>query len=260
MVFPSTDPATQNLAIFLARADGSDKREIELPYSSTIGLYSPVWSPDGSQIAYLAYDLASDQRSPSQIAIIDVSCLLRQATCSVQPRLAGVGPVRMWSSIDWSPDGSRIVYASKCPDVPDEYNTCIFTSRVDGMSYPVVLTPSSLSCDNPVWSPDGARILAECHDPSYYQPDGTYEVDANGANFHLLIKDGFKAQWSPDGKYIVLGLPDRDHSVGLMADAATDMELLYRADPDGKNLQPLKNHAMETVNWFVWYPPKLGSP
>ena len=151
-------------------------------------------------------------------------------------------------------------YASKCPDVDDEYGACIFAASVDGTGQPVVLTPSSLSCDSPVGAPDGTRILANCHDPSYYQPDGTYEVDANGANFHLLVKDGGEAQWSPDGKYIVLILPDREHSVGLTTDMATHMDLLYRVNPDGKNLQPLKNHAMETVNWFVWHPPKLRSP
>ena len=226
---------------------------------------NPVWSPDGSQIAY--------QSTASGYWDIWVM------------RADGSNPRRLTSdpaadvSPDWSPDGSKITYASFATGSWD-----IWVIGVDGSSA-VNLTPTSGSTEtSPAWSPRGTRIAftlngwdiwtmsangcrltnltnttsSTDYDPAW-SPDGSqiaFVSNRSGAgNLHATDADGsdvrrlttamtvYQPAWSPDGRHV---------SFYSSADGDYD---LWMVDPTGLHLGHLTDHpgnetggAWESVN------------
>lgn len=102
--------------------------------------YSPVYSPDGSKIAYV---IAPDVDTGGRIFVMDKDgsdavALTDGSTLDRDP--------------DWSPDGSRIVFQSA-----RDGNEEIYVMDADG-SNPVRLTDETAADEQPVWSPDGTQI------------------------------------------------------------------------------------------------------
>jgi hypothetical protein len=107
------------------------------------------------------------------------------------------------------------------------------------------LTPSS-SGDNGPWrvnfSPDGESI-------TYSDNDGTWITSLTGEDRKLLIKNGFDADISPDGKQVVYGSKPNIRYMGSGE--------LYVANIDGTNPQPLldpKTHTAVRGESPQWVP------
>lgn len=99
-------------------------------------LYNPVFSPDGTQIAY--FDGMGDWGNSLRV--------MRSDGTSV--RVLWEDPVdRHIGDLSWSPDGRRLMFAFP-------RGAGVWTIGVDGSDLTQVVSPGV----NPAWSPDGTRI------------------------------------------------------------------------------------------------------
>lgn len=145
--------------LWVMRADGTDARRV-IAATGGHGLGQPSWSPDGGLIAFVTHSW-------------DVG----DAIYVVRPD--GTGMKRLSDpsggrdkNPDWSPDGTRIVFAR---DFVEDH--LIWMMNADG-SDPRPITSGSDA--GPSWSPDGTRIVfhgASQRDDSYdvwtMNPDGS---------------------------------------------------------------------------------------
>ncbi len=217
--------------IYAMDADGTQRRNLtQHPESDT----SPVWSPDGSQIAFVS--TRHDGHSKDVFAMnadgTNVRNLTRLPTLDMQP--------------DWSPDGTRIAFTS----VRDRFAggdavAEIYTMEPDG-SDQRRLTHHNANDSGPAWSPDGREILIlrsrglrNTPYPERRGGRGFYLMDADGGNLREIahFDSVFRgATWSPDGTHVAFGL-------------AGDIMVI---DRDGAGFRNLTNHPGSDYgpDWF----------
>ncbi len=180
--------------IYVMNADGSDVRRLTDDTPRVLNQY-PVFSPDGSHIAFTRIDESSPGEHGLYIIGIDGGRLQRIAS--------GFTPL---GEPTWSPDGSRIAfirgydttvggYAVKSTCRPEIYAIDVVTSEE------VSLTLGEGGTD-PAWSPDGTRIAFSSFRDGNYE---IYTMDSDGKNVQrLTYTDWAEAEpaWSPSGKQI----------------------------------------------------------
>jgi TolB protein len=222
---------------------------------------SPAISPDGSKIAF-----TSNRFGTREIYILDLaSNTLTQMTNS----LAYEG------TIDWSPDGSYIVY-----DVyQNEHFDLIIQSVNDQAEAPIQLTDGTTNNFQPSWSPDGSEIafvsdrsgrnaiwLARLQNPDdrfievagstnadytnpVWSPNGTkLAVSRHQNNFEivlieplesstepLVIGSGENPAWMPDGSGILATLR-LPNETEIVAYSVTDRHLMLPPIPMGGSI------------------------
>ena len=124
------DPYTDESALMIARADGSDARRVT-PWA--ISAADADWSPDGRRLVFAAR-LASNEYIQS-IMVVDVG---RRRICEQLTNgdgLTGDGDtVRYQESFNsvWSPDGTRILFVRASYTVADGFTQGLMTMRTDG--------------------------------------------------------------------------------------------------------------------------------
>jgi Tol biopolymer transport system component len=173
-----------NAGICVADADGASVRLL----ARTDGLdLLPVWSPDGSQIAFVS---APDGLSgPSYIYVMDIPD---------EPDSAGTNLRRLTQTDDvledtpaWSPDGSHLAFSAM-----HDGHLEIFMINADGTDLQR-LTRNAYGDYYPTWSPDGSQIAFQS------SPDGQWDIyvmNADGINLQRLTNDGAADQypaWRP---------------------------------------------------------------
>ena len=164
--------------------------------------FSPVWSPDETQIAFV-----SERDGSPQIYVMD-------ASGNNVRRLTNEGENY---SPTWSPDGQQIAFVSRSGT-----GSLIDSIRVDS-SNRHHLTSQVMQYDSVDWSPDGTTI-------AFVAGDFVSHVEAiatNGSGVYTLPDDGngFSPAWSPDGQQIAfLSSHNGDNT-------------LYLISADGSNLR-----------------------
>jgi len=93
----------------------------------------------------------------------------------------------------WSPDGTRIAYASDRAG-----NMDIWVQPIEGTSRRQ-LTTSPAHDSQPSWSPDGRSLVFR----SERDGGGLYVVGADGLGERRVAEFGYRPRWSPDGRTIL---------------------------------------------------------
>jgi Tol biopolymer transport system component len=235
----STDPESSPVeTIFLMDADGANVMHL------TEGA-NPSWSPQGNRILFerdtgpcKSPCMRSGGTGTSRIDIFVIN-------------VDGTGETNLtnapsWDSTPaWSPDESRIVFASNRHESPDscddetrleDCNLEIWAMNLDG-SNPVRLTYEPGIDAFPDWSPDGTRIVFHtARDGNLPTGEGfeVYVMNADGTNqTNLTNHPSLDAlpNWSPDGTRIVF--------ISTRHDPDQVDRDIYVIDPDGTNLTRL---------------------
>src|SRR6267143_262557 len=228
--------------LFIARPDGSDVTFL----ASLSGTNSPLpgtgsdvtWSPDGKQLAFIsstpgpeAVEATGDpmvitrylykpdagegmtrfnDNQRLHIFVVDLaSKRIRQLTTGETDE----------HSIDWSPDGNEILFASNREPNQDEFfNYDIFALRVSDGSIRR-LTATEYNEYEPLWSPDGKRIVYRGTRRGLTDRETTMEdthvwvMNADGSNRREIgaVIDNRQGapQWAPDGNSVYFTVQER---------------------------------------------------
>lgn len=155
-----------------------------------------AWSPDGTRIALVVEEVLPDSR-PKFIHVLNVS------TGEMQ-RITHTGRE---NSVDWSPDGSRILFARSSGPLKEDkrfISNDLYLVNPDG-SHETQLTKDGLSMEG-AWSPDGNHVAFTSYEPSDGGQTDIYVMDADGTERTRLTHDpgmDYYPVWSPDGSRIL---------------------------------------------------------
>ena len=161
--------------IYVMNVDGSDQRRITHDPKED---WFPRWSPDGTEILFY--------RLGAGIHIIGANGQNERwlATCQ--------------TGGDWSPDGTRIVYAD-----PAHHDLMTISPDGAGMA-PMGIPGLNPWLSTPAWSPDGERIAFEVSDEGL--GSSIFAVNPDGKKLdQLTMRGGWEMSpaWTSDGGRIV---------------------------------------------------------
>lgn len=202
--------------IWLASSEGG--RTIKLTNGEK-GESAPQWSPDGTQVAFLA-----DRDKGNQIWIIPANGGEADKLTSEENGVQG---------FRWSPDGKTVAFltrdtfkdkAEREKKRKDKYDTIVvdddlqfthlWTIAIDSKEKKR-LTEGTFSISNPQWSPDG-KSIAFVRSPLGVQESSFIDISEDrNTDIYIIPATGGAArqftanpagdsnpQWSPDGKWI----------------------------------------------------------
>jgi Tol biopolymer transport system component len=190
----ASNRAGGNLDLFVRSLDGEGIRQVtHTPANETV----PVWSPDGTQIAFMSFqeDLASLDldTSPGQIKLMNADGTGMRELTAPEPQSG---------ALTWSPDGKRIAFAT---------HSHIEVMRTDGARRRRLADVGGYE-DWPSWAPDGDRILVTSSESGREE---LVTIRADGSSSTRLSQKGSEGAWSPDGQSIAFasnrdGEPEAD--------------------------------------------------
>jgi dipeptidyl aminopeptidase/acylaminoacyl peptidase len=142
--------------------------------------YDAAWSSDGKRIAYSRF-------SDGHNSVLYIADMKDDHADSGRPLTE---PALEAHSPAWSADGSRIAFSGFWKGTQQ-----FFVIGADGSGLIQVSRNEARSCSHPSWSPDGALIVAECHDniifsglgPNPYW--GTLYIDLSGWDSSIYLFD-----------------------------------------------------------------------
>jgi Tol biopolymer transport system component len=208
---------------FRASFDVAVKDVGESGYATLEGLpgasFYPVWSPDGSRIAFTNTDDGDSEIHAMDADGTDVTRLTDNASVDQHP--------------DWSPDGARIAFVSDRSGSSE-----IWVMDADG-SDPEQLTGGTESGGlqplSPAWSPDGSRIAFATN-----ADDAIYTMAADGTDLQLVTDTGLNRHphWSSDGSRIVFA-STRDGDFEIYTIGADGTDVVRVTDDPGNDVDPM---------------------
>ena len=228
------------------------------------------WSPNGDKLAF-----TSGRDGATDIYIMNAQG--RDVHRVTQ------GPGRNQAP-SWAPDGSRIAFMS---DRTQKWQ--IYVMHSDGTDLRQVTQDTTTHAENPVWSPEGSKILF--YGGSGKGNDQVFSIEPNGRHLARLTKDvqlsnagmsktiktnNIYPSWSPDGKDI-LYCSNRGGSNALYTMKADGSEakrfsnqlaFFARWSPEGKRIAAIFGRYPHTAIGImamdgkepVWITPRLNQP
>ena len=227
--------------VYIHTVDADGQNEERLTDNDCVAAL-PIWSVDGSMIAYYCYAsdkimlwvMNQDGSDAHSVAKFPDLILLRwspdnQHIVYHAPQPNGMEndiyvldiatgksvnltkKSTVWDAFpNWSPSGDRIVFVSDRAENGKALDD-VWVMNADG-SDQVNLTNNGNDWEDdfPAWSPDGNSIAffrSALFEPDEGGPAGLWVMEADGGNPRLVTAiDGYRAGgapvWSPDGKYL----------------------------------------------------------
>jgi Tol biopolymer transport system component len=173
--------------IYLVNADGSGVRLLDSSYANDIW---PTWSPDGRFVAYQSDRVLTPADTVPHDNIYVIGADGTGVLALTSDTLGNIQPA-------WSPDGTKIAFATK-----RDGNYEIYTMDTGGGNL-LRLTNDPGEDGQPAWSPDGSKIA--------FASDRSGNADlyvmnaADGSNVVDLTSNAatdLGPAWSPDGTKI----------------------------------------------------------
>ena len=173
--------------------DGSDYQRLT---NSKGGDINPVWSPDGTRLAFVS--VRADPRGSVGLSITSADGSDSRFVTPPSLRLTKDTPV-------WSPDGRRLAFLATESE-PDNSKAALYTVAVDGGDLRKIYETDV----QPAWSPDGSRIafaVAEDGQIKLYavSPDGSDLQEISDRDSPISFSRVSNLTWSLDGTEIRFG-------------------------------------------------------
>ncbi|MFV2043624.1 MAG: hypothetical protein ACC700_10375 [Anaerolineales bacterium] len=200
--------------IYLIQADGSNRVQITFNESRDI---EPVWSPEGSQLAYVVNADTEPRLYVSGLDFLEGKILAGEI--DAKPGHA---------ALVWSPKGDRLAFKNS----EDLFLVDVESGETFNLTRAVSLFPRELT-----FSPDGTIIAFTAGRPAVSGRFRLYRINVDGTGLKELIfsvEPVFWPDWHPQGDKILIEGIVPGESVGL-----------YVASPDG-TLEQLPMQAGST--------------
>jgi Tol biopolymer transport system component len=209
--------------VWVVNPDGTGTAALTKLTSTFASAFNPVWSADGSKIAFSSARALDGTDADNTNGTRNVWVINSDGTGA--HHLTGL--TANGTSVDfplWSPDGSKIIFQSlRNLDGSDSLSANLINNiwvvNSDGSGSATALTKTTAtgtSNESPVWSPDGSKIVFS----SFRALDGSDAVNTNGTkNIWVMKADGSGItpltkltavgadadvpSWTPDGGKVV---------------------------------------------------------
>lgn len=252
--------------VFVVEPDGA-MRQVTGLASGSVGASLPVWSPDGTGLAFGPPKTGAGPNPVLSVVNADGSgervIGVLGDEFGVPHRWSPDGQSLLWSDLDavdgaamwladvatgevthlgegqiprWLPDGRSFSFhrgvEGRNPSNPAALTEVIYTMSLESGEVRELATASDV-----IWSPDGSAMLLQ------YGTDRVVLADADGSNPRDLVR-GSSPVWSPDGTQIVFTYDHNHDGLPILAAVDRDGDELWSGvvgssptwSPDGSRL------------------------
>jgi TolB protein len=230
--------------IYVMNADGTNPRRLT---NSPEIEQSPLWSPDGTKIAFVT----ARQSSPGDFYFMDARTIyvMNADGTNLRSLSTGTGGISLPA---WSPDSTKLAFS--------EYRSCDredYVMNADGTNR-VLLNrlEIGMGCENwdrwwPSWSPDGTKLAFPRHrgmgDSQEIQAIHVINADGTDPKTYAHLGDRVNTywwvSWSPDGA-----------KIGFVSRSRTGHGLgIFVMNADGSEPKQLAEISSTSENvWAAW--------